>query len=106
MKWLGLLLSLSLSSLLVGTSPSASNPVYYTISGIDPGGVIVDYANKYQAIEKTGVTIRVDGLCASACTMALAYFPSDRICMTERAAFGFHLASSDGVDNPELTKAW
>jgi hypothetical protein len=96
----------SLSLVLAGTSPAGSATSYYTIEGIDPGGVITDFAKKYIAIEKTGVTVKVDGLCASACTMVLAYLPADRICMTERGSFGFHLASSDGEDNPELTKAW
>lgn len=105
MKWL-LSLSASLSLCLLSGGSSLSSPAYYTIQGIDPGGIIVEYAEKYQALEKTGVTVKVDGLCASACTMVLAYFPADRICMTERAAFGFHLASSNNVDNPELTKAW
>jgi hypothetical protein len=107
MKWLSstlLLSSLALVSLCGGSS--LGEPRYYTIEGIDEGGSITAYAERYKALEATGISVKIDGLCISACTMVLAYFPPDRICMTERGSFGFHLASSDGQDNPELTKAW
>jgi hypothetical protein len=85
---------------------SLGEPRYYTIEGIDEGGSITAYAERYKALEQTGVSVKIDGLCISACTMVLAYFPPDRICMTERGSFGFHLASTQDGDNPELTKAW
>jgi hypothetical protein len=34
----------------------------------------------------------VDGPCLSACTVLLGTIPKDRICVTGRAAFGFHAA--------------
>jgi hypothetical protein len=104
--WFSICFCLALSLSLAGTSQSYSSPTYYTIEGIDEGGVITNYADKYKALEASGVSVRIDGLCISACTMVLAYFPPDRVCMTERGSFGFHLAASGGEDNPELTKAW
>jgi hypothetical protein len=104
-SFIWLLFSLVMLSLFGGSSVRG-DPRYYTIDGIDEGGVITDYAERYKALESTGVTVRIDGLCISACTMVLAYFPPNRVCMTERGSFGFHLASSGGEDNPELTKAW
>ena len=45
----------------------------------------------------------IDGLCASACTTVLGSIPSDRICVTSRAALGFHAAWDFGADGREIT---
>jgi hypothetical protein len=108
MKWssfISVLFSVVIVSLCGGSS-SHGEPRYYVIDGIDEGGVITSYAEKYKALEASGVSVKVDGLCISACTMVLAYFPPNRVCMTERGSFGFHLASTGNEENPELTKAW
>ncbi len=56
----------------------------------DGGGSIEAYAAKYREIAASGGAIRVDGLCASACTLLLAYVPPAQICLTRQARFGFH----------------
>jgi hypothetical protein len=107
MKWnfsAALLLAFSLWACLCSASMAETR--FYVIDGIDEGGVITTYAEKYKALEASGVSVKIDGLCISACTMVLAYFPPNRICMTERGSFGFHLASTGNEENPELTKAW
>jgi hypothetical protein len=45
---------------------------------------------KYRALAEDGAMFRIDGRCVSACTMVLAY--ADRVCVTKRAALGFHAA--------------
>ena len=49
-----------------------------------------------------GATFRIDGRCASACTLVLAYW--DRVCVTKRAVLGFHEARNrDGTRNQRVT---
>ena len=48
------------------------------------------YYARYQAQVDAGATFRIDGRCASACTLVLLW--PDRVCITERAALGFHQA--------------
>jgi hypothetical protein len=56
----------------------------------DKGGDIGAYAAKYRALAEDGAMFRIDGRCVSACTIVLAY--ADRVCVTKRAALGFHEA--------------
>jgi len=68
----------------------------------DGGGVVSDYMKFYQRIELSGVPVRIEGMCVSACTLVLALPPS-QVCVTERASFGFHLATINDIPQPELT---
>jgi hypothetical protein len=54
----------------------------------DNGGVLGNYYERYRADVAAGATFRIDGRCRSACTLVLAW--ADRVCVTERAALGFH----------------
>jgi len=45
----------------------------------------------------------IDGLCASACTIVLAAVPREKICVTSRAALGFHAAYDFGSDGRTFT---
>ncbi len=47
-----------------------------------------DYYERYRAQVAAGSTFRIDGWCASACTLVLGW--SDRVCITKRAVLGFH----------------
>ncbi len=58
----------------------------------DHGGVIADYAARYNAWLLSGRSLAIVGLCASACTLALG-FPPDRVCVTSDAVLEFHAAS-------------
>lgn len=69
----------------------------------DPGGMISDYVRWFDRVRQAGVEVRIDGACISACTLVLSLPPAD-VCVTERGRFGFHLASVDGVADPETTK--
>jgi hypothetical protein len=68
--------------------PSESaRPKLIVIAG-DNGGVLRNYYERYQTYVAAGATFRIDGRCRSACTLVLAW--ADRVCITERAALGFH----------------
>jgi hypothetical protein len=54
----------------------------------DNGGHLIEYYERYQRLVDAGATFRIDGRCLSACTLVLLW--ADRVCVTERAALGFH----------------
>lgn len=59
----------------------------------DAGGAVTTYVAKYRALTESGGRLVVDGPCLSACTLFTALVPRDRVCVTSRAALGFHAAS-------------
>jgi hypothetical protein len=65
----------------------SARPKPIVIAG-DNGGVLRIYYERYRAEVAAGATFRIDGRCRSACTLVLAW--ADRVCVTERAALGFH----------------
>jgi hypothetical protein len=76
----------------------------------DRGGQIGQYLQSFAAVRDSGERVVIDGNCLSACTLVLGLIPSDRICATARARFGFHAAwmpNSDGhpVTSPMGTQA-
>lgn len=58
----------------------------------DRGGQIGQYLQTFGAVRESGERVVIDGNCLSACTLVLGLIPSDRICATSRARFGFHAA--------------
>jgi hypothetical protein len=65
----------------------------------DPGGLIVEYAQRFLQARASGEQVIIDGACLSACTLALALLPREQVCATSRAVLGFHAAwrpTSDG----------
>jgi hypothetical protein len=56
----------------------------------DNGGSLANYYERYRTAVAAGATFRIDGRCRSACTLVLLW--ADRVCVTERAALGFHQA--------------
>ena len=87
MKWQAALAG-ALASALVTCAASAD----VRITG-DPGGEVSSYIEKFVEIRNTGERIIVDGPCLSACTLFTGIVPRDRVCITRRAALGFHAAS-------------
>jgi hypothetical protein len=74
---------------LMGVSPALAQRI-----SDDTGGLIETYVQRFSRIRDSGERIVVDGQCLSACTLALAFVPRDRICVTPNAVFGFHSAWS------------
>jgi hypothetical protein len=71
---------------------NAAPPVEKRISS-DRGGVIADYVNKFSDLATSGTRVVIDGRCDSACTLSLGMIPRQRLCITRRSTFGFHIAS-------------
>jgi hypothetical protein len=58
----------------------------------DPGGLIVEYAQRFLNARASGEQVVIDGACLSACTLAIAMLPREQVCATSRAVLGFHAA--------------
>jgi hypothetical protein len=71
--------------------PSALADIRITGS---PGGRIGPFLEVFERIRTSGERVVIDGPCYSACTLVLSMIPRSRICVTPRAAFGFHAARS------------
>jgi hypothetical protein len=63
----------------------------YTIT-FDGGGKLTDYIDKYNAIRTGGGSVKIDGMCLSACTI-VTILPPEKICVTPFASLGFHSAT-------------
>lgn len=87
-------LALGLCLLILWCSASEAR-IIMTITN-DGGGHIGDYMERYDNLRASGGTVKIDGVCASACTIVLGAMPRDQICVTPRARFGFHQAWSRG----------
>jgi hypothetical protein len=56
------------------------------------GGDVLAYLAFFALLERSGERVILDGPCFSACTLVLSSIPRERICVTRRAALGFHAA--------------
>jgi len=59
-----------------------------------PGGQVGPFLDLFEEVRASGERVVIDGPCLSACTLVLSMIPSERICVTRRAIFGFHAARS------------
>jgi hypothetical protein len=55
-----------------------------------PGGEVGPFLELFETVRRSGERVVIDGPCLSACTLVLSMVPRGRICVTPRAAFGFH----------------
>ena len=80
-------------------------PSTVTVQGYDPGGSVGTYVMWWERVEESGNRVVIDGACISACTLVLGIVPLDRICLTDRASFGIHLATNTetGETDSEMT---
>ena len=69
----------------------------------DAGGQIGPYLEAMAALRGSGEQVIIDGPCLSACTMLLGVIPRERICVTPRAALGFHAAWRPGKKGKQIT---
>ena len=61
----------------------------------DFGGHVDQYKKRYAQIRDRGERVIIDGICNSACTLVLGIVTLNKICVTPRAAMGFHQAYYD-----------
>ena len=71
----------------------------------DPGGLIVEYAQRFLHARASGEQVVIDGACLSACTLAIAMLPRDQVCATPRAVLGFHAAWRPTLDGGKATSS-
>jgi hypothetical protein len=64
----------------------------------DHGGQVGKYLQAFAKVRSSGEHVVIDGDCLSACTLVLGLVPSNQICATARARFGFHAASMPNHD--------
>jgi len=61
------------------------------------GGTIRTFELMFGALRATGEPVVIDGLCASACTLAVSIIPKNKLCVTPRAILAFHQAWDKGT---------
>jgi len=71
----------------------------------DRGGQIGHYLQAFALLRSTGENVVIDGNCLSACTLVLGLMPSNKICATEKARFGFHAAWMPDRDGRPVTSS-
>lgn len=79
-----------IAALLALASPAAAASQIITW---DPGGKLSDFIAKYSDMRLSGDKVVIDGICMSACTLALGLLPPEQVCATPYAVLGFHSAS-------------
>ena len=68
----------------------------------DKGGFVTLYQQKWEKLAAQKDNVRINGICASACTLLTGYFPRKDICVTPNAALGFHAGTFPFVTNTLL----
>lgn len=77
------------AALLAGAPASAEIRILQS-----PGGPVGPFLDLFEKVRESGERVVIDGPCLSACTLVLSMVPDERICVTRRAALGFHAARS------------
>jgi hypothetical protein len=78
--------------LFIAVSACELTPAWATMRIVnDQGGQLNNYVQAFAKIRSSGERLVIDGDCLSACTVVLGLLPSNQICVTHRARFGFHL---------------
>lgn len=80
-------------------------PPTVVVRDVDPGGPVTLYEMWWKRVAESGARVVIDGDCVSACTFVLGIVPPDRVCVTDRATFGIHMAwSRNEQGEPEPNK--
>jgi hypothetical protein len=67
----------------------------------DNGGRLDEFVAKFSAMRLSGQKQIIDGICFSACTLALGLLPPEQVCATPYAVFGFHSAAALAEDGTQ-----
>src|SRR5215471_13721240 len=71
----------------------------------DMGGLMTDYASRFENMRQSGERVVIDGPCYSACTMLLGMLSRDQVCVTPNAVLGFHAAWNFDDSGHRVTSA-
>lgn len=69
----------------------------------DRGGRIGTYINTFEHLRHSGESVVIDGPCLSACTLIVGLLPPQQVCVTRRAALGFHAAWKPDPEGRRVT---
>jgi hypothetical protein len=64
------------------------------------GGVMDDFIKYWHQVKREGRQVRIQGRCASSCTLMIGIIPKERICVAPGAYMAFHQAS-DSYFHPQ-----
>lgn len=90
----------AVSLLVMAGSPMAQEVVFRD----NMGGNAYAFWTSYRRMAENGTRLRIEGVCASACTLALA-FDGLRVCAAKGAVLGFHKAFIDLTKHKVSQKA-
>jgi hypothetical protein len=93
-----------LAGLLLSIGLAQASPALTRIEN-DMGGPLGEYLLRFATIRDSGRRVMIDGKCYSSCTLVTAMIPRDRICITQRAALGFHASWVDDDKGGRVTSA-
>jgi hypothetical protein len=68
----------------------------------DRGGLLTAYAERFEAARASGEPVIIDGVCLSACTLAIGMLPRGQVCATPKAVLGFHAAWRPAVNGGKV----
>jgi hypothetical protein len=71
----------------------------------DRGGRLTVYAERFEAARASGERVIIDGVCLSACTLAIGMLPPGQVCTTPNAVLGFHTAWRPTVNGGKVTSS-
>lgn len=77
-------------------------PEPLVIKGYDPGGSIGTYVNWWERVEESGVEVAIEGACVSACVLFTGIVNPEKVCVTENAVLGLHVASQMDEETGQL----
>src|SRR5262249_22197568 len=90
-KWLEWTKTNWLGTVLIDYRPeNVGWPKHTTVLYSEPGGILYDYIKRWQDLAKSGDDVEIRDLCASACTLIIAYVPRERICFGKYSSLLFH----------------
>ena len=100
------LMFVGIAAAVISVSPASAT---MRITG-DPGGLVIDYVERFEAARASGEPVIIDGACLSACTLAIGILPRGQVCATPNAVLGFHAtwrptANGGRVTSPAATQA-
>lgn len=103
MRAVSLLVASALAFLTISIPADAKVEQPFVI-GDDHGGDIDAFLMWYGRLRESGVPVVLRGICESACTFVLT-LPREQVCVERGASLGFHHATVDGKNEPEITAA-
>ena len=100
------LMLVGIAAAMILVSPASAT---IRITG-DPGGLVIDYVERFEAARASGEAVIIDGACLSACTLAIGILPREQVCAMPNAVLGFHaawrpVANGGRVTSPDVTQA-